>query len=236
MMQKGKLYLIPSTIGESPVNRVIPSYNVEIINKIDTFIVEEVRTARRFLKKAGIIKPIDDLTFLILNEHTKFEEILNYLEVIDNGNNIGLLSEAGVPCIADPGADIVKIAQEKNIDIIPLVGPSSILMSLMASGFNGQNFAFLGYLPIDKKMRSDKIKEIERNIYQNDQTQIFIEAPYRNNQLIEALMSTCRNDTMLCVACDISLEKESIKSKSIAYWKKTKFDYHKKATVFLLYK
>lgn len=235
-MQKGKLYLIPSTIGESSVNKVIPSYNVEIINKIDTFIVEEVRTARRFLKKAGILKPIDDLTFLILNEHTKFEEILNYLEVIDNGNNIGLLSEAGVPCIADPGADIVKIAQEKNIDVVPLVGPSSILMSLMASGFNGQNFAFLGYLPIDKKMRSDKIREIERNIYQNDQTQLFIEAPYRNNQLIEALMSTCRNDTMLCIACDVSLDKEFIKTKSITNWKKTKFDFHKRATVFLLYK
>ncbi len=235
-MQKGKLYLIPSTIGDTEVNKVLPSFNIEIINKIETFIVEELRTARRFLKKSGILKPIDDLTFYILNEHTKSDEIYNYLEVIDKGYNIGLLSEAGVPCIADPGADIVRIAQQKNIEIIPLVGPSSILLSLMASGFNGQNFSFLGYLPIDKKLRFDKIREIERNVYQNNQTQIFIEAPYRNNQLLEALLSSCRNETLLCVACDLTLSGEYIKTRSIADWKKQKFDFHKKATVFLIYK
>lgn len=235
-MKKGILYLIPSTIGDTKIERVIPTYNSEIINKIDYYIVEELRTARRYLKKAGIIKPIDELTFYTLNEHTKVENIINYLEMIDLGNNIGLLSEAGVPCIADPGADIVRIAQEKNIEIIPLTGPSSIILSLMASGFNGQNFAFLGYLPIDKKLRTDKLKEIEKNIYQNNQTQIFIEAPYRNNQLIEAILNSCRNDSFLCIASEITSENEFIKTKSIAEWKKTKYDFHKKNTVFLLYK
>lgn len=235
-MKKGKLYLIPSTIGETKIDRVIPTYNSEIINNIDYYIVEELRTARRYLKKAGIKKAIDELTFYTLNEHTKSENIINYLEMIDKGNNIGLLSEAGVPCIADPGADIVRIAQEKKIEIIPLIGPSSIILSLMASGFNGQNFAFLGYLPIDKKLRTDKLKEIEKNIYQNNQTQIFIEAPYRNNQLIEAILNSCRNDSFLCIASEITSENEFIKTKSIAEWKKTKYDFHKKNTVFLLYK
>ena len=197
-MQKGKLYLIPTTLGDSAVENVIPSYNREVINKISIYIVEEVRTARRFLKKAGLIMPIDELVFFELNEHTKPEEIGLYLNAIDNGDNIGLLSEAGVPCIADPGAEIVKIAQQKNIEVIPLIGPSSILLALMASGFNGQQFAFLGYLPVDKNQRINKIKEIEKNIFLRNETQIFIETPYRNNQLIEALLQTCRNETLLC--------------------------------------
>lgn len=235
-MKKGKLFLIPTTIGETKIDKVLPMYNFGILNQIDYYIVEELRTARRFLKKSGINKAIDDLFFYVLNEHSKPEEIFNYLEMIDKGENIGLLSEAGVPCIADPGADIVKIAQEKNIDVIPLIGPSSILLSLMSSGFNGQNFAFLGYLPIDKKQRTDKLKDIERNIYQNNQTQIFIEAPYRNNQLIEAILNTCRNEIMLCIACELTTDNEFIKTKSISEWKKIKFDFHKKNTVLLLYK
>ncbi|MFZ4411873.1 MAG: SAM-dependent methyltransferase [Bacteroidales bacterium] len=235
-MQKGKLYLIPTTLGDSAVDNVIPSYNREVINKISIYIVEEVRTARRFLKKAGLIMPIDELVFFELNEHTKPEEIGLYLNAIDNGENIGLLSEAGVPCIADPGAEIVKIAQQKNIEVIPLVGPSSILLALMASGFNGQQFAFLGYLPVDKNQRINKIKEIEKNIFLRNETQIFIETPYRNNQLIEALLQTCRNETLLCIASDITLETAFIKTKTIAAWKNTVPDFHKKTTVFLLYK
>ena len=235
-MQKGKLYLIPSTIGESPVDMVIPTYNCEVINKIDIYIVEEIRTARRFLKKAGLIKPIDELTFFVLNEHSKPEEIDNYLDAINKGKNIGLLSEAGVPCIADPGADIVRIAQQKSIEVVPLVGPSSILLALMASGFNGQQFTFLGYLPVDKNLRINKIKEIERNVFQKNETQIFIETPYRNNQLIESLLQTCRNETLLCIATDITLKTAFIKTKTIAAWKKTIPDFHKKTTVFLLYK
>lgn len=235
-MQKGKLYLIPSTIGETAVDMVIPSYNNTVINTINIYIVEEIRTARRFLKKAGIIKPIDELTFLVLNEHTKPEEIANYLDAIGKGENIGLLSEAGVPCIADPGADIVRIAQQKNIEVIPLVGPSSILLALMASGFNGQQFSFLGYLPVDKGQRISRIKEIEKNAYQKNETQIFIEAPYRNNQLIESLLQTCRGETLLCIATDITLPNAFIKTKTIAAWKKSVPDFHKKTTVFLLYK
>jgi len=235
-MQKGKLYLIPSTIGESPVDMVIPAYNNLIINKIDVYIVEEIRTARRFLKKAGLIKPIDELTFFVLNEHSKPEEIDNYLDSIQQGENIGLLSEAGVPCIADPGADIVRIAQQKNIEVIPLVGPSSILLALMASGFNGQQFAFHGYLPVDKNLRINRIKDIERNVFQKNETQIFIETPYRNNQLIESLLQTCSNETLLCIATDITLDTAFIKTKTIAAWKKSIPDFHKKTTVFLLYK
>jgi len=234
--QKGNLYLIPATIGEGAVEKVIPSYNQSIINKIDIYIVEEVRTARRFLKKAGIIKPIDELTFYVLNEHSKEHEISSYLDAIKEGKHIGLLSEAGVPCIADPGAAIVKIAQSNNINVIPLVGPSSIFMALMASGFNGQQFSFLGYLPVDKKLRVDKLKEIEKTIYQKNETQIFIETPYRNNQMIESILSTCRNETMMCIATDVSMDSEYIKTKSIAQWKKSIPDINKRATVFLLYK
>ena len=233
---KGNLYLIPATIGEGAVDKVIPSYNQSIINKIDIYIVEEVRTARRFLKKAGIIKPIDELTFFVLNEHSKDYEITSYLDAIKEGKHVGLLSEAGVPCIADPGAAIVKIAQSNNINVIPLVGPSSIFMALMASGFNGQKFAFLGYLPVDKKQRSDKLKEIERLMYQRNETQIFIETPYRNNQMIETILSSCRNETLLCIATDVSMDTEFIKTKSIAQWKKSVPEINKRATVFLLYK
>ncbi len=235
-MQKGKLYLIPSTIGETPVDVVIPAYNREVINQIKIYIVEEIRTARRFLKKAGLIKSIDELTFFVLNEHSKPEEIDNYLDAIHKGENIGLLSEAGVPCIADPGADIVSIAQQNGIEVVPLVGPSSILLALMASGFNGQQFTFLGYLPVDKNLRITKIKEIERNVFQKNETQIFIETPYRNNQLIESLLQTCRSETLLCIATDITLSTAFIKTKTIAAWKKSVPDFHKKTTVFLLYK
>ncbi|MFZ4398952.1 MAG: SAM-dependent methyltransferase [Bacteroidales bacterium] len=235
-MQKGKLYLIPSTIGESPIDNVIPGYNKDVINEIDIYIVEEIRTARRFLKKAGLLKPIDDLVFFVLNEHSKPEEIDHYLDAIQNGENIGLLSEAGVPCIADPGADIVRIAQQKNIEVVPLVGPSSILLALMASGFNGQQFAFLGYLPVDKNLRINRIKEIEKNVYQKNETQIFIETPYRNNQLIESILQSCRSETLLCIATDITLPTAFIKTKSISAWKKSVPDFHKKTTVFLLYK
>ena len=233
---KGNLYLIPATIGEGPVEKVIPSYNQDVINKIDVYIVEEIRTARRFLKKAGLVKPIDDLTFFVLNEHSKDHEITSYLDVIKQGKHVGLLSEAGVPCIADPGAAIVKIAQSNNITVIPLVGPSSIFMALMASGFNGQQFAFLGYLPVDKKLRVERIKEVEKNIYQRNETQIFIETPYRNLQMLESIINACRNETMLCIATDVSMDTEFIKTKSISQWKKNIPEINKRATVFLLYK
>ncbi len=234
-MTPNKLYLIPTVIGDVPWQQVLPPANIDVVASIRTFIVEDVRTARRFLRKFGYTANFDEVTFLELNQHSKPEEISTYLNSIKQGS-IGLLSEAGVPCVADPGAVIVKMAHEKNIEVVPLVGPSSILMGLMASGFNGQNFAFIGYLPIDKHERSKKIKELETWIYKNSQTQIFIETPYRNNALLDALFETCNPQTKLCIAANISMENQFIKTKSIADWKKSKPDLSKQNTVFLIYK
>ncbi|MCD4746467.1 MAG: SAM-dependent methyltransferase [Bacteroidales bacterium] len=235
-MKTGKLYLIPTIIGETDLNKVIPAYNIEIINNIDEFIVEKEKTARRFLKKIGINKPLDSLVFHLLNKNTKFNEITSYLDVADIGKNIAILSEAGSPCIADPGSEIVKMAHKKNIQVIPLIGPSSILLSLMASGFNGQNFTFHGYLPIEKKARINKINQLEKNAYRQDQTQIFIEAPYRNKQLLEAILRVCSKETLLCIACNLTQTDEYIASKTISEWKRQIPDIHKKTTVFLIYK
>lgn len=233
---KGKLYLIPALLGDSQPNYSIPSGLLNIINSLDEFIVENERTARRYLKSLGYEKPLQELILHPLNKHTELEEIPSFLKNAETGKNIGLLSEAGTPAIADPGADIVTIAHTKGIQVIPLVGPSSILLSLMASGFNGQNFAFVGYLPIDKKQRVNKIKELERRVYLEDQTQIFIETPYRNNQMIKDLVNSCKPETKLCVACDLTLDNELVISKPINSWKKTQPDIHKRPAVFLIYK
>jgi len=232
---KGKLYLIPSSLGNNKLNNIIPEYNSIIINRLDEFIVENIRTARRFLKKTGFKKSFDNITFHILNKHSDQTEILSYLNSTDKGKDIGLLSEAGTPCIADPGADIVKMAHQKNIRIIPLVGPSSIYLALMASGFNGQNFVFHGYLPIKKYLKINKIKTLEKDAKQKDQTQIFIETPYRNKQLLDSIIETCNKETLLCIACNITLENEFIITKTIAEWSKKPPDIHKRPTVFLLY-
>lgn len=238
MQAKGKLYLIPNSLGSEDLNAILPQGNFTIIEKLKTFIVEDLRTARRFLSKAGLSGKIDELNFLLLNEHTKSNEITEYLKVTENGEDIGLLSDAGVPCVADPGADIVALAQNAKIQVVPLVGPSSILMGLMASGFNGQNFAFVGYLPREKAERNNRIKELESRVYKEDQTQIFIEAPYRNNQMFESLLAICNPETKICIACDMSLASEYIVTHSIADWKKlkTKPDLHKRNTLFLIYK
>ncbi len=232
---KGKLYLIPSSLGNSKLNSIIPEYNSKIINQLDEFIVENIRTARRFLKKTGFEKSFDNITFHILNKHSDQTEILSYLNSLDKGKDIGLLSEAGTPCIADPGAEIVRMAHQKNIRIIPLVGPSSIFLALMASGFNGQNFVFHGYLPIKKYLKTNKIKTLEKDAKQKDQTQIFIETPYRNKQLLDSIIETCNKETLLCIACNITLENEFIITKTIAEWSKTPPDIDKRPTVFLLY-
>jgi len=235
-MNKGLLYLLPTTIGDTAINKVIPAYVTETINSISEFIVEDIRTARRFLIKNGYTKSIDNITFHLLDKHTPIEEIPSFLNNISKGVSIGILSESGTPCVADPGADVVRIAQQKNITVIPLVGPSSILLSIMASGFNGQNFAFVGYLPIDKSDRNKKIKELEKKVYKQNQTQIFIETPYRNTKLFEAILNSCSNETLLCVACEISQENEFIKTKSIKDWKKQSPDINKKNTIFLVYR
>jgi 16S rRNA (cytidine1402-2'-O)-methyltransferase len=234
-MAKGTLYLIPALLTDSSVTSVLPEGTLSIIRKLDFFIVEELRTARRFLIRAGIQKTIDELNFQIFNEHSSHQDIQEYLAAAFNGNDIGLLSEAGVPCVADPGSLIVRVAHEYGIRVVPLTGPSSILLALMASGFNGQNFAFVGYLPADNMMRVKKIKEIEKIIHEKDQTQIFIETPYRNLQVFESLIKVCRPDTQLCLATEISGDHEVIKSRPMAEWIGTKPDIHKKPTIFLLY-
>jgi 16S rRNA (cytidine1402-2'-O)-methyltransferase len=238
METKGKLYLIPNTLGSDNLKNVLPEGNFTVIQNIKTFIVEDLRTARRFLSKAGWKGNLDELSFFVLNEHSKPNEISNYLEQIKYGENIGLLSDAGLPCVADPGADIVAMAQDQNIKVVPLVGPSSIFLGLMASGFNGQNFAFVGYLPREQSERNKRIKELETRIFKENQTQIFIEAPYRNNQMLESLLNHCNANSKICIACDISLNNEFIVSKSISEWRTQKSlpDLHKRNTIFLLYK
>lgn len=231
-----KIYLIPTTLGDSPIDNVIPKYVVDIINDTQHYIVENIKTARRYLIKAGIKTKIDDLTFYELNKHSSPEEYLSYLNPIKDNKNIGVISEAGTPGVADPGADIVEIAHRKNIPVVPLVGPSSILLSVMASGLNGQNFAFLGYLPIKKPERSKRLKELEKRSQIENQTQLFIEAPYRNMQMMEDILSICSPDTKLCIATDITLETEFIKTKAVKDWKKEKPSIHKRPTIFLIHK
>jgi 16S rRNA (cytidine1402-2'-O)-methyltransferase len=230
---KGSLYLIPTTIGETMAEEVMPSKIQHVVNSIQYYIVENERTARRQLIKMGIKTPIDDLTFYVLDEHTDKKNIPAFLDPCET-ENVGLLSEAGVPAVADPGSEIVAIAHEKGIRVIPLVGPSSILLSLMASGMNGQSFVFHGYLPVKPPERLKKIKEIELASGKLHQTQIFIEAPYRNNQLLNDLLSTCNGQTRICIACNITQSDEFIKTFPVSQWKSQKPELHKKPTIFLL--
>ena len=208
------LYLIPTTLGESDTARVIPSDVSAIVKNIKYFIVENIRTARRYLRKMDPQLNIDELQFFELNQHTDGAVIAEYLRPILEGFDVGIISEAGCPGIADPGAEVVKLAHTRQIRVIPLVGPSSILLSLMASGMNGQNFAFIGYIPVKPVERAKAIREIERRSVVEKQTQIFIEAPYRNTQLINDLINNLNDQTRLCIACDITLETEYIKTQT----------------------
>ena len=228
-----ELYLIPSPLSPYNVQQVIPEQVKEVIKTMDVYFVEEVRTARRFISAQRLGLTIENLIFEVLDKKTRREEILTYFKKHE-GKKIGVISEAGCPGVADPGAEAVKIAHEKNIKVIPLVGPSSILMALMASGFNGQRFSFQGYLPIDRKDREKQISLFENRAKQNRETQIFIETPYRNNQLLESFVKTCSKDTMLCVVKNATGEDEQIISKSIEEWKSIKIDLHKIPTVFLI--
>ena len=231
------LYLIPCTLGETDLNNVLPIANASIVTSLKYFIVENIRTARRFLKKVDRNINIDELVFFELNGHTKAEQISTFLKPMAEGHSMGVISEAGCPAIADPGADVVGIAQSKGYTVKPLVGPSSILLSLMGSGFNGQSFAFLGYLPIDAAERNKMFKKMEQRIYSEHQTQIFIETPYRNMRLVEDILKICQNNTKLCIACDITLETEYIKTQTVAQWRKATLpDLAKRPTIFLLYK
>ena len=230
------LYLIPVTMGDTPIDNVLPKLNTEIINTLSFFIVENIRSARRFLKKCNPEINIDALTFYELNKRTLPKDIASFLNPMKSGESVGVISEAGCPAIADPGADVVAIAQRENYKVVPLVGPSSILMSLMASGFNGQSFAFHGYLPIDSDERARKLKVLENMVYNDDQTQIFIETPYRNNKMAEDILQHCKPQTKLCIAMNISCKNENIITKKVGAWKGKLPDMHKQPCVFLIYK
>ena len=230
------LYLIPVTLGDSTIERVLPSENRSFILQIKHFIVEDIRSARRFLKKVKKGINIDELTFFVLNQHTSPDEIASFLNPIKQGFDVGIISEAGCPAIADPGADVVRVAQERGYNVVPLVGPSSILLSLMASGFNGQNFAFAGYLPIQSQERIKALKKLENRIYAENQTQIFIETPYRNIKLFEDIVRNCNAQTKLCIAADLTMESEFIKTKSIGAWKNAVPEIDKRNCIFLLFK
>jgi 16S rRNA (cytidine1402-2'-O)-methyltransferase len=233
---KGKLYLIPTTLGDTEPLEVMPISVKKVIEHLDFFIVENEKSARRFIKRITPNKAQPSLELLLLDKYSNDIEIQNYLDTCEKGVSIGLLSEAGVPAVADPGASIVKLAHEKGIQVVPLVGPSSILMAMMGSGMNGQNFAFNGYLPIDKSDRKRAIKELEKISRDKNQSQIFIETPYRNEKMLDDLRATLSPDTRVCVACDITLPSEYIKTFRVKEWKSMKTDLHKRPTIFIIHK
>jgi 16S rRNA (cytidine1402-2'-O)-methyltransferase len=232
--KKGKLYLIPTTLGENEPLEVLPISIKRAIENIDYYIVENEKTARKSIKKISSGKSQPKLQIEILNKYTEPESIPEFLNPCLEGHDVGILSEAGCPGIADPGADVVKIAHEKGIQVVPLVGPSSIFLALMASGMNGQNFAFKGYLPIDSADRKKAIKQMERTSIDQKQSQICIETPYRNDKLFAEMLKTLSTHTLLCVACDITLATEYIATKFVKDWKKTPLDLHKRPAIFII--
>lgn len=229
------LYLIPVTLGETEIGQVLPAYNHDVIVGIKHFIVENIRSARRFLKKTEKTIDIDQLTFYELNRHTDRKFIGEYLEPLKKGQPVGIISEAGCPAIADPGADVVAIAQQRGYKVVPLVGPSSIIMSVMASGFNGQSFAFNGYLPVEVPQRIKALKKLEQKVQNENQTQLFIETPYRNGKMIETILNALNPKTKLCIAAGITCVEEYIKTRTVAEWKKEKLpDLGKIPAIFVI--
>lgn len=230
------LYLIPVTLGDTPIEQVLPAYNKEIICSIRHFIVEEVRTARRFLKQVDRNINIDELTFYPMGKHADAASFSKYLDALRNGEDMGVISEAGCPAVADPGADVVAIAQREGLKVVPLVGPSSILLAVMGSGFNGQSFAFHGYLPIAPTDRAKRLKQLESRSAAEHQTQLFIETPYRNHKIIANILSACNPRTRLCIASGLTTEKEYICSKTVKEWKQVPPpDLNKIPTIFAIY-
>lgn len=229
------LYLIPVELGDTPQDRVLPTYNREIICSIHHFIVEEVRSARRFLKRVDRNINIDDLTFYPMGKHADAHLFAQYLKPLEAGESVGVISEAGCPAVADPGADVVAIAQNKGLRVVPLVGPSSIIMSVMASGLNGQSFAFHGYLPIDPSERAKRLRQLETRAQQERQTQLFIETPFRNHKLFDTLCQCLRPQTRLCVAAGITTDSEWIQTHTVADWRKHPLpDLSKTPAIFLI--
>lgn len=234
--QKGKLYLIPTTLGDNEPLEVLPLSVRSVINELQYFIVENEKTARRFIKKITPKKSQPSLHIYKIDKYAQEIEVRTYLDVCEQGISVGLLSEAGVPAIADPGAEVVKLAHEKGIQVVPLVGPSSIILAMMASGFNGQNFTFNGYLPIDNSERKAAIKSLEKLSFDKNQSQIFIETPFRNEKMMTDLKSTLAPSTKLCVACDITLQSEYIKTLEIRQWQNEHPQLHKRPTIFIIHK
>lgn len=233
-MSSGTLYLIPSPLGAGDLTWTIPPAVRQCIVELDHYIVERPKTARQFLKQVGSALPLQQITMHVLDEHTHAREFENLLAPLLAGKDIGLLSEAGCPAVADPGAGVVRLAHQKKIRVVPLVGPSSILLALMASGLNGQRFVFHGYLPVENSRRIKKIIELEKNSSDHDQTEIFIETPYRNQKLLGSIVDTCRDSTFLCIACNLTLESEFISTRTIREWKHPLPDLNNKPAVFLL--
>ena len=231
----GTLYLIPVTLGDDNISQVLPHDVVKVAQNLENFVVESEKSARHFLSTIKTAKPVRELTLNLLNEHTLDKDVAALLAPLLAGKDVGLMSDAGCPGIADPGAKLVELAHQKGIRVVPFVGPSSIVLSLMASGLNGQQFAFLGYLPVDKQARNIKLKEIEKRSQTHKETQIFIETPYRNQHMLDAILNTCNANTRLCIACHVSLPDELIMTKRISEWKQSALpDLHKKPMVFLL--
>ena len=237
MNQKfGKLYLVPTLLGATSAEYVIPQGTLDKVRTLRFFVVENVRTARRMLSKMHMPCSIDELAFVELDKHNPHNpDLMTYLGEALNGNDIGLMSEAGTPCVADPGALIVELAHQAGIQVVPLTGPNAMILALMASGFNGQSFCFHGYLPIKNPERAQKIKALEHKSLTNDETEMFIETPFRNNTMIEDIIRNCHPNTMLCVASNITMEDEKIISGPITEWKSIKYDWNKKPAVFLIY-
>jgi 16S rRNA (cytidine1402-2'-O)-methyltransferase len=234
IMSQGKLYLIPTTLGDIDPKVVLPDFVIQRIQSLEEFIVEEVRTARRFLSPLKMAKPIKELKFHELSEHTDPLQVPFFLESAEKGSDIGLLSEAGCPCVADPGSILVQAAHEKGIEVVPMVGPSSLMLALMGSGMNGQHFAFVGYLPKEQGARIQKIKELERTAKAKGQTQLFIETPYRNAHMVEDLLKNCQPDTRLCLAADLTLPTQFVQTKAVSEWRKAVPDLGKRPTVFVI--
>ncbi|GFD82725.1 S-adenosylmethionine-dependent methyltransferase [Tenacibaculum sp. KUL118] len=233
---KGKLYLIPTTLGDTEPLEVMPLSVKKVVEQLDYFIVENEKSARRFIKRITPTKSQPSLELMLLDKYSDDLETKNYLDACEKGISVGLLSEAGVPAVADPGASIVKLAHQKEIQVVPLVGPSSILLAIMASGMNGQSFAFNGYLPIDKSDRKRVIKDLEKLSKEKNQSQLFIETPYRNEKMLDDLRATLSPDTRVCVACDITLPTEYIKTLTVKEWKHVKTDLHKRPAIFIIHK
>ena len=231
---KGRLLLIPSPVGDNAPSEVIPGTVLDILRGIRVFIVEETRTARRYLSRAGLKGHIEDLEFHELNEHTRPEEIEGYITLFDNGTDVGLISEAGLPAVADPGAMMVALAHRNGIQVVPFVGPSSLMLALMASGLNGQSVAFCGYLPAKTDERKSRLKAIEKLSAATGQTQIFIETPYRNDSMLKDILTCCYENTKVCIAADLTMPDAFIRTLSVREWKKEDITIGKRPCVFLL--